>query len=45
MDPSNFAYEHYGILVQNDEDEVSKPDELRTINVDNLNNGEFDLLN
>ncbi|XP_034480551.1 polycomb protein PHO [Drosophila innubila] len=25
MDPSNFAYEHYGILVQNDDDEVSKP--------------------
>ncbi|KAL7726781.1 hypothetical protein ACLKA6_001497 [Drosophila palustris] len=37
MDPSNFAYEHYGILVQNDEDEVSKADELRTLNVHNLN--------
>ncbi|XP_064537518.1 polycomb protein PHO isoform X2 [Drosophila montana] len=38
MDPNNFAYEHYGILVQNDEEEMSKSDELRTLNVQNISN-------
>ncbi|ALC48097.1 pho [Drosophila busckii] len=39
MDPSNFAYEHYGILVQNDDEDISitKPDELHTISMHNLN--------
>ncbi|XP_023168383.1 polycomb protein PHO isoform X1 [Drosophila hydei] len=34
MDPNNFAYEHYGILVQNDDDELPKS----TLNVQNLSN-------
>ncbi|EDV90924.1 GH23956 [Drosophila grimshawi] len=37
MDPTNFAYEHYGILVQNDDDDISKADELNTLNVQHLN--------
>lgn len=41
MDPNNFAYEHYGILVQNDEEEIPKSDELRTLNVQNISNSKY----
>lgn len=36
MDTNDFAYEHYGILVQNDEDELPKSQ-----NAQNLNNGKY----
>lgn len=41
MDPSSFTYEHYGILVQSEDDDISKPNQLCGMNVHNLNDGEY----
>lgn len=41
MDHSSFTYEHYGILVQSEDDEIAKPNQLCGINVHNITDGEF----
>ncbi|XP_060661187.1 LOW QUALITY PROTEIN: polycomb protein PHO [Drosophila nasuta] len=37
MDPNNFTYEHFGILVHNDEDDVAKSPDEQATNVSSLN--------
>lgn len=41
MDPSSFTYEHYGILIQSEDDEISKHNQLCGMNVHNLTDGKF----